>query len=138
MSIKRVLTNKSGFTLIEVLASLVILSIIILTFLNLFVFTNKTAVTNNDKLVAIHLAKATLERVKIDPFSYIDKPNATLVNNVVTETHTINDNHYEVTIHFTQTNDEKNYGLINVLVDVNKLNSNMGTTSQVEGYVSYE
>src|SRR5690606_9298817 len=67
--------NESGFTLVEVLASLVIISIIFIGAFNLIISTNEVAVSNNNRLVAINLGKATIERIKVDPFSYFSKPS---------------------------------------------------------------
>ena len=53
--------SERGFTLVEVLASVVIISIVLIGVVNLLIFTNKTAVSNNDKLVAINLAKASID-----------------------------------------------------------------------------
>lgn len=59
--------NEKGFTLIEVLASLVIISLVLMSFMGIFANTNKLAVRNSEKLVVINLADAYLERVKVDP-----------------------------------------------------------------------
>lgn len=64
--------NKAGFTLIEVLAALVILSIILLSFFSFFsqsaLFTQK----NRDKLTAVNLAQDTVVAIKKNP-SYFQK-----------------------------------------------------------------
>lgn len=57
--------HEEGFTLVEILASVVIISIILIGVFNFIIFSNKTAATNNEKLVAIHLAKSTMERIKV-------------------------------------------------------------------------
>lgn len=149
------LKNQSGFTLIEVLASLTILSIILLGVSNLFVFTNQVAVSNNNRLVAINLGKATLERVKMDPFSYFNHPNANpnITNAGFEYTNgncepdncselysiIINDKEYRVILIVSQENEEqrneKQMQLINVLVKVELPDENIN--HQVEGYVTY-
>lgn len=58
--------QEEGFTLVEILASVVIISIILFGVFNFIIFSNKTAATNNEKLVATHLAKSTLERIKVE------------------------------------------------------------------------
>lgn len=153
--IKRIVKKREGFSLVEVLLSLVILSIIVVTFLDFFVFTNKTAVKNNDQLIAIHLAKSTMERIKLDPFSFIDAPvnNQNLTSSVYTIDNcpnpdpkqcellfapTINDRAYEIQVTVSQNNQEKKVGLLNVLVNVNAIDSETPISSSVEGYVSYE
>ncbi|REJ18050.1 MAG: prepilin-type N-terminal cleavage/methylation domain-containing protein [Bacillaceae bacterium] len=152
----KIVKKMDGFTLVEILISLVILSIIILAFLNLFVFTNKTTVVNNDQLVAIHLAKSTMERIKMNPFSYIDEPDNDRFNQPQVYTSDscsnrpdpdecellfsplINNKTYAVQVTVSQTANEKAIRLMNVLVEVNLQNSKTPITSKVEGYVSYE
>ena len=152
----KIVKKMDGFTLVEILISLVILSIIILAFLNLFVFTNKTTVVNNDQLVAIHLAKSTMERIKMNPFSYIDEPDNDRFNQPQVYTADscsnrpdpdecellfsplINNKTYEVQVTVSQTANEKAIRLMNVLVEVNLQNSKTPISSKVEGYVSYE
>ena len=62
--------NENGFTLVELLASIIILSIIIIGIFQMFIFSSKTATSNQTKLVTTHLAKATIERIKVDAESY--------------------------------------------------------------------
>lgn len=152
--------NNKGFTLVEVLVSIVLLSIILLTFSNLFVFSNKTSVSNNEKLVAVHLAKATLERIKLDPYSYIKKPGTAGIDyetNPMTFSKTncpntspcqdpfsitINDKTYDISVTASQkgvsTGNEKNIKFINLAVNVELVNSNPKVSTTVEGYVNYE
>ena len=59
--------HDKGFTLIEVLAALVILTIIIMSIFSLLTFTNKAATANNDQIVAVNLAKMTIERMRLQP-----------------------------------------------------------------------
>src|SRR5690625_6696683 len=70
-------STQKGFTLVEVLASIVIISVILVGVAQLMLFTNKTAVSNNSKLVTTHLAKATMERIKIEPEAYFPFSNVT-------------------------------------------------------------
>ena len=67
--------NQKGFSLIEVIASIVIISIVLLSFFQLFVQSNKTAAANNEKLVVINLADAQLERLKLDHTVLTDLEN---------------------------------------------------------------
>ena len=141
--------KEKGFTLVEVLASLVILSIILVGVLNLFVFTNKAAVTNNDRLVAINLGKATLERVKNAPEDYFSSLTHEALENGVQlpmddceseeckdlYTELINDKEYEIMLDVSQDESERNMQLINVLVTVELPEEDI--SHQVEGYVVY-
>ena len=156
--------SERGFTLVEVLASVVIISIVLIGVVNLLIFTNKTAVSNNDKLVAINLAKASIERIKIEAsdhdyerdgaFPYFRLPDEEPdyigrdANNPEqydgTNCHSdecerfyapvINDVAYEVYVFVNQTEHEANLNLINVVVRVEHPDKQVSST--VEGYVN--
>ncbi len=144
--------NVKGFTLVEVLASLVILSIVLIGTMNLMLFANNTATTNNDKLVAINIGKATIERIKITPFQFIPKskfptgkewvtfnintcereikhPNCKLLFKPY-----INDTGYNINLKIKQDINERNMELINVIVKVQSEDEKVN--HKVEGYVS--
>lgn len=135
--------NEKGFSLIEVIASIVIISIVLLSFFQLFIQSNKTAVANNEKLVVINLADAELERLKLDPFTEtLPIPNSNSYNINKNKIVTLNNKTYSVNIKGTQnagtnnTTSEKDLKLINVWITVTAPNGK--TKSSVEGYVSYE
>lgn len=138
-------SNKQGFTLVEVIVSITILSIIILTFSSIFLFTNNTANRNNEKLVAVHLAKATLESVKGNPSYYFVLTETGITpgegfqfeNNSIKITQVINNQNYEVKIKPSRDNGQKELGLVHVLVETKLLGSKTPITSKVEGYVNY-
>ncbi|WP_033828283.1 type IV pilus modification PilV family protein [Bacillus andreraoultii] len=132
--------NEKGISLMEVVVSLAILSIMILTFANLFLFTNKTAVSNDSKIVAIHLAKAELERLKVnsDESKDIISQLKADSNGVYTRERIINNQKYKVNFKRTQSIDEKNMRLLNIVVEVSLLNSKPVISSKVEGYVNDE
>lgn len=153
---KRVYPQEKGFTLVEVLASTVIISIVLIGLLNLILFSNNTASLNNDRLVAIHLGQASLERVKMDPFSYIERPMSDPGSDYVKEYNkdtclslgfstcdfyepVINDHPYEITVTASQEEkeqvDEQALHLINIVVTVKDETSKV--QHQVEGYVNY-
>lgn len=139
--------NENGFTLVEVLASIVIISIILLGVSQLMNFTSKAAETNKTKLVTTHLAKASIERIKIKPEDYFQFS----ANDAAGKTYTrancqgndcsvyefdVNDQTYDVEVKVSQsdTKNEKELGLIKVLVKVELRDKYIN--SQVEGYVS--
>ncbi|WP_251549403.1 type IV pilus modification PilV family protein [Neobacillus muris] len=146
--------NENGLTLVEILVSIVILSIILLSFSSLFIFSNKTAVSNNEKLVAVHLAKATLERIKVDPFSYINIPDDNRPYGKITFNKDncpennktcqslflipINNRTYNISVAATQTESEENLKFVNIVVEVQLTDSKPNISSKVEGYVNYE
>lgn len=140
-------TYENGFTLVEVLASIVIISVILLGVVNLFSFTSKTAVSNNAKLVTTHLAKATLERVNIQQESYFPLHEVGEEERTYTKSECqayencqpklyqlhVNDQTYDVELKVSQNEDEKELHLINVMVEVKLSKQNIKST--VEGYV---
>lgn len=57
--------NDRGMTLVEVVASIVIIAIVLLSVGQIIIQSNKNAHINNDKLVVINLAESVLERLKV-------------------------------------------------------------------------
>lgn len=146
MIVKKKLGNNRGFTLVELLASIIILSIIVIGIFQMFVFSAKTATSNQTKLVTTHLAKATIERIKVDADSYFpsdevgntDKFNKGNCNNFAEVDcglfeMKVNDLDYEVEVRVSQDEEEKELNLINVVVTVLQAEKNL--SSKVEGYV---
>ena len=60
--------GEKGFTLIEVLLSVTLLAIVLMTFFSFFVQGGKMTAANADKLAAVHLAHKYLEE-------YVNLPN---------------------------------------------------------------
>ncbi|WP_075980013.1 type IV pilus modification PilV family protein [Bacillus massilinigeriensis] len=56
--------KNGGFTLVEILASVVILGLLLTVFCQFFIFSQKTTSDNEDKLVALNLAQTVFERIK--------------------------------------------------------------------------
>ena len=128
--------KESGFTLIEIIASIVIITLVLLSFSQLFIQSSKTAAHNNEKLVLINLADAELERVRNDPFTLFTKPLTSPISTTKTKSLLLNGQNYNVTINAYQSQDEFNMEIFNVLVTVGSNNSNSKTS--VEGYVVYD
>lgn len=149
MNFKRrlLLQKEDGVTLVEVLAAIVIISIILTSVFSLLTFTNKTAVSNNSKLVSINLAKASIERMKVDPESYINFDDVTEAGVTYTKDNCapvdcdalyqmkVNNQDYELEITASQNLEEEQLQLINVVVTVSLDERNIEST--VEGYVNY-
>ena len=55
------LSNEKGFTLVEILVSLTLLTTIVLTASYFFTQSNTISSYNNQKLVAVNLARSTLK-----------------------------------------------------------------------------
>lgn len=145
--INSVFLNNNGVTLVEVLASIVIISIILMGVFSLLTFTNKSAVSNNSKLVAINLAKASIERMKMQPENYFRFEDVTATEKIYTKNNcvpancddlfelTVNDQVYDIEIQISQQPDEKELELIDILVTVTLHERNIKST--VEGYINY-
>ncbi len=138
--------NEKGFTLIEVLVSLVLISIVLMSFMAIFANTDRLAVTNSEKLVVINLADAYLERIKIQPTEFIGTLPPTMNNCVPATANTscktitvspapVNGKSYVVKISIKQNLTEKNLSLLDTVVKVSSPDSEI--SSSVEGYVSY-
>lgn len=129
--------NEKGFTLVEVLASLVIISIVLMSFMAIFTNTNRLAVSNSEKLVVINLADAYLERIKMSPGEFITPSpiNKTSMSKAIPN-HNMNGKEYEVSLKVSPPKDGRNLKLLDIVVTVSLENSNL--SSSVEGYISYD
>lgn len=68
--------DNRGFTLIEVLLSIVILAVIVTTFFQFFIMSQETTVNNQDKLVAINIAQKVLEQIKEDSQAQVNSDDS--------------------------------------------------------------
>ncbi len=146
--------SQRGFSLIEVVASIVLLSIILVTFAQIFISSNKTATINTEKLVTVNLADAVLAKLKSEPLPkiatsdlneyFIDttEPKDTEKNPPLEME--LNDKSYTITYTPSQNSTkyansnftEKDLNLIKVVVTVTSPNGK--TKGSSEGYVSIE
>ncbi|WP_404427809.1 prepilin-type N-terminal cleavage/methylation domain-containing protein [Ureibacillus chungkukjangi] len=149
---KNYFQNSKGFTLIEVVASIIIITIILLSFSQLFIQTNKTAAKNTEKLVTINLADAMLEKVRAGTYTkstdiqsyFVDnsQPNKKLKNPPLEID--LNGRTYSISYKATQSSTksqnanftEKELNLIKVVVTVTSPDGK--TKGSSEGYVSIE
>lgn len=149
-NIKQILGNK-GFTLVETLASMVLLVIILLSFTQLFIQTNEEAKQNNEKLVVINLADGVLEGLKVKPMKEIktstdvqDYFKVSINPAAPADTLSFDGKTYQVSYSASQSttnytngfNSEKDLKLMKVVVTVTAPNGR--TKSSSEGYVSIE
>lgn len=153
--IEKLFKNEKGISLIEVVASVVIITIVLISFAQLFIQSNKTAAYNNEKLVTINLADAALAKLKSETFTknsansnvndyFVDnkEPNATKKKPPLSIE--MNGKSYSVSYNATQStkkvtnsnNSEKDLNLIKVVVTVTGPNGKIKGSS--EGYVSLE
>lgn len=138
--------EETGFSLIEVVASVVIISIALLSCIQLIIHTNKTADLNNDKLVAINLADGILEKLKATTIT--QDTSITNVNDYFHSeptTMSINGRDYTISYSASQSTTqpsssaaytEEQLNLIKVVVTVTSPNGK--TKGSSEGYVSIE
>lgn len=159
--------SEKGFTLVEVLASLVIISIILMSSVAIFSNTNALAVSNSEKLVVINLADAYLERLKTDPVGTLSNSDndievtlsetinlnscpiikqekicpEIILNNEITK---LNDKQYKVSVQFSQTQ-SKAASRIHSEKDLQLINvlvtvrsPTSNISSSVEGYIADE
>jgi prepilin-type N-terminal cleavage/methylation domain-containing protein len=138
------LKSNKGFTLVEVIASVVIMGIILLSLFYFFVNSNKASVQNNEKLAMINIANASLERLKIASTS--DKMDEEFSGYTITITRTMCPGQPNIDlaklpqanyIDRTKTSCTQEYidtGLLDVAVTVQSKTTNAQTT--VEGFVS--
>ena len=66
--LKRYTNNDKGLTLIEILAAVVILSIVLVTFTNLFLQSAKHTKFNNEKLTAVQVAEDVVAKVRANEY----------------------------------------------------------------------
>lgn len=140
--------NEKGFTLVEVLVSLTLLTSVVLAASYFFTQSNTVSSYNNQKLVAVNLARATLERIQLAPDAYItnglsgspysfqkcQNQGGTSCGNYQVM---INNHEYRIDIIVSQDQNEADIELADIQVDVALLNSKIAITSSVEGYVSH-
>lgn len=148
--------NDKGFSLVEVVASLVLITIVLMSFAQIFVQSNKVAATNNEKLTTINLADAVLAKIKSQPLKNPAVTPPTLndyfndttvvdkkIKNPPTEIE-LNGNIYTITYNPSQSNathtnafnSESTLKLVKVVVTVTSPNGK--TKGSSEGYVSIE
>lgn len=143
------LTNEKGFTLVEILVSLTLLTTLVLSASYFFIQSNTISSYNNQKLVAVNLARSTLERIQLEPSSYITNGiagspysyqscqtsgRASCQNYRVL----INNHEYIVDVALSQDNNEKDLKLVDIQVDVTLSSSDKSIKSTVEGYIAHD
>lgn len=62
---KKILKNNNGFSLLELIIALAILSIIIIPISSLFINSAKATNSANDKMIALSIAQGEMERIKL-------------------------------------------------------------------------
>ncbi|CAM3109700.1 type II secretion system protein [Filibacter tadaridae] len=150
--------SEKGFSLLEVVASLVIISIVLLSFYPFFINAKTMSDSNMERLVVINLADATLERLKADPYAYIEKPSTdpdylsiksgekvysntncqkdgVVPDPCIPFSIELNGENYFVVVKSSQTNGESESKLIEILVTVK--NESGKINYSVEGYIPY-
>ena len=151
--------NENGISLIEVVASLAIITLILLSFSQFFIQAKKTSAYNNEKIVTINLADGVLARLQNRTYTNLNTSDLSvyfqdtqqsdpLLKNPPTAIQ-INDKVYTVTYKLSQAPEklkkeevpisyysEAELGLIKVVVTVTSPNGK--TKGSSEGYVVIE
>ncbi|MFC7373013.1 prepilin-type N-terminal cleavage/methylation domain-containing protein [Fictibacillus iocasae] len=134
--------SEKGFSLLEVLLSLTILSIAFLAVSGFFQQSQQVSTDNNNKLVAVNLARMTLDRLQQSPTSYgVQPPFKNNYNRTTCGSDTtcqgafaekINSKDYEITISAAAA--DTTLKLLPVTVTVKQED----IVTSVEGFVRYE
>lgn len=136
--------SEKGFSLIEVLISLTILSVSVIGISQFFHQANQISAGNNTKLVATNLARMTLERAQInhDPYEIklisgmsektLNKATCTTTSCQGLYEMEINNKPYKISIKIKQLPADKEIGLYSAKVLVNYGKPN---PTSVEGYL---
>ncbi|MGN7478840.1 type IV pilus modification PilV family protein [Solibacillus silvestris] len=151
----KLLKQERGFSLIEVVAAILIVGIVLVSFSQLFIQSNKIAHKNNEKLITVNLADAMLVRLKAESFTYsstITDPNKYFIDTTQSDRTKkkpptlirMNDKDYEVSYNASQNNQmitnasysEKDLKLIKVVVTVTAPDGK--TKGSSEGFVALE
>jgi prepilin-type N-terminal cleavage/methylation domain-containing protein len=136
--------SEKGFSLIEVLISLTILSVSVIGISQFFNQANQISAGNNNKLVATNLARMTLERLQNDFGSYevssspktYDKSQCTTSNCRDLYETLINNTMYETKITVNpQEGEEASIKLFPVKVTIQYTSNQKVQHTSVEGYV---
>ncbi|MDO6656032.1 prepilin-type N-terminal cleavage/methylation domain-containing protein [Anaerobacillus sp. 1_MG-2023] len=141
------LNNEKGFTLVEILVSLTLLTTIVLAASYFFSQSNTISSYNNQKLVAVNLARSTLERIQLEPSSYITNGiagspysfqscQASGGSSCQNYRVLINNHEYAIDVALSQDNNEKDLKLVDIQVDVSLTSSDKSIKSTVEGYIA--
>lgn len=136
--------NERGFTLVEILVSIVILSVIVPIFFQFFVVSQKVTTNNEDKLVAITVAEDVLDRIKHNLYpELVGKGRGIYTGDDCTGTNKDeclkrynierNHNHYVIQIEIVEDGPENVVGL--KLVEVKVFDDNGYFKSSVKGFV---
>lgn len=153
---KKLSKNDNGFTLIEVIASITIITIVLISFSQIFIQSNKTASINTEKLVTINLADAMLAKVRAKSYTKITLTSATVQDYFINRTKTykklmdppleieLNGRTYAISYQASQSTSkpanssfsEKDLNLIKVVVTVTAPDGK--TKGSSEGYVSID
>ncbi|MDR7073145.1 type IV pilus modification PilV family protein [Fictibacillus barbaricus] len=137
--------SEKGFSLIEVLISLSILSVSVIAISYFFTQANEVSAGNNNKLVATNLARMTLARVQHDYTSFgitkaektYTKLNCSTTGCASLYTATINNNNYDIEIKvLPQSTEEAEIKLFPVTIKVNYKTKQGVKGTIVEGYVT--
>ena len=151
----KLLKKQRGISLVAVVAAIVIIGIILISFSQLFIQSNQVAHKNNERLVTIQLADAMLARLRAESFTHnnaITDPNDYFIDRLETDETKkrpptlirMNGKNYNIKYSASQSNQnventsysEKALKLVKVVVTVTAPDGK--TKGSSEGYVALE
>ncbi|QNG61054.1 type II secretion system protein [Bacillus sp. PAMC26568] len=140
---KKDCSKQSGFTLIEVLASIVILTIMFSALSGFFVNSASYSNTFDKKLTAVQLSKSLLESYQKEEFNSIygrinreDYLDSNKIHaKLGTTQEMIDTSLYNATVSFSHPEDRFKNKLIRIKVTVSAVNDDSSTTAELQGYL---
>ncbi|MBM4761887.1 type II secretion system protein [Bacillus sp. B15-48] len=134
--------NDRGFTLVEILVSFLILFLIGTVFFQFFTISQKTTMGNQDKLVAVNLAKFFLEQVKAGEIAEIDDVGIYGSNNCQTEAgcsddyiKTVNNKRYSIKVEVNETGETDEGEIRLYVVKIEVYHNDQKPITTLEGLV---
>lgn len=142
--------NNQGFTLVEILTSILLLCIVGGAFFQFFILSQKTTTESKEKLVAVNLAQSVLEQIKTKEYIEIpdlkdievnDFPKVYTIDNACSSNNqdcidrykkTINNSTYFIEIE-VNVNQDADLPLLEITVNV--FNENSKQESSVKGLI---
>ncbi|WP_191567014.1 prepilin-type N-terminal cleavage/methylation domain-containing protein [Metabacillus idriensis] len=141
---KKDCSKQSGFTLIEVLASIVILTIMFSVLSGFFVNSASYSNTFDKKLTAVQLSKSLLEKYQAEGFDIADNKIGLIPEKLSGEeiadklgltSEMFDTSYYEATVSFQNPDRIQTDKLIKITVTVSAKTGNKSASSELKGYI---
>ncbi|PLR68300.1 type IV pilus modification PilV family protein [Bacillus sp. UMB0893] len=141
---KKDCSKQSGFTLIEVLASIVILTIMFSVLSGFFVNSASYSNTFDKKLTAVQLSKSLLEKYQAEGFDIADNKiglfpeklsGEEIADKLGLTSEMFDTSYYEATVSFQNPDRIQTDKLIKITVTVSAKTGNKSASSELKGYI---